>query len=293
MKSTDELIDGRMATLRSTATTGIGGGAIAAYPYDGSIVLSQLAFNYDFAYSASYGGSGSAVTNIIDSNLYNGTLVNSPSFTTDFGGAINLVRASNQAINLTDILNRAFTFSEAKFSLEIWCKFNTLADNTGYNLFAKLADSNFSENQRQFFFVARNVTAFSFGGIRLDFVYYGAVNSSVYRGVRSNTATLSTGNVYQLVMTFDNTITTNDGMDRVKFYVNSVDQARVLWTKTGTYGSIPNGTARLGIGGVFGTSAGPISCLDGQIYSASIYNKVLSASEVLQNWNGKRARFGI
>jgi hypothetical protein len=39
MKSTDELIDGRMATLRSTVTTGIGGGAIASGVVNDNLVF--------------------------------------------------------------------------------------------------------------------------------------------------------------------------------------------------------------------------------------------------------------
>lgn len=307
----NNLTDGSIAGYNGTITVlensiispvrnnlgGAPGGVIVpplpAYPDDGTITTEGLLVNYDFSEGISYGGSGSTVTNAIYPGVYNGAIVNNPSFSSSFGGALDLVRSSNQAVDIGDNLDDIFTGSSSKFSLEVWCKFNTLTPNTIYALLTKNGDGNFSENQRQFTFQVRNATGFSFGGIRLDFVYFGALNGTAIRGVRGDSTIISTGNVYHLVATFDNSISSGDGINRVQLYINSVLESKALWLTTGTHSSIPDGTARLGLCGQFGTTLGPINTIDGQIYSASVYNTVLSQSDVSYNWEGKRAKFGL
>lgn len=259
-----------------------------------SSVKDGLVLSYDFARGDSYSGAGNTVNNIVNS-FYNGTLLNSPIYTNEFGGGL-VLDGTNKCINLGDILDNVFCGVVAKFSLECWVKFNQLNANTNYVLCAKNGDGNFSEDQRQFFWTARNISNLSYGGVRLDFIYYGGLVTNPVKAIRSDTAILSTGQVYHLVMTFDNSITTNVGMDRVRLYVNGTEQNRVMWLNNENnfpYVAIQNGTARLGIGGQLGTVAGPIGTLNGVIYLSNIYNKVLSPTEVSTNWNAIKPRFGL
>jgi hypothetical protein len=82
------------------------GGASYNYPA-GAFVI------YDFGNPASYGGSGSTV-NDVSGNSRNGTLVNSPTWTSDNGGILRLTRTSSQRIDYTA------SFTAATSTVIIW-----------------------------------------------------------------------------------------------------------------------------------------------------------------------------
>ena len=260
------------------------------YPFDGSITLDNLLIAYDCFHTNSYPGSGSTIFDVA-SNLYNGTFLNTPAYTSDAGGGLTFVRTDNDAINLGDTLDGLWTDSIGKFTVEFWLKFNTLNNNVTYTLFSKYGDSNVPENQRQFVLSASN---YSFGGIRLDYFNTSSLSGGGQRGVRSNTLSLVTGNYYHIVMTYDASVISGNGLDRVNFYINNSLQSKVLWFSSGGFfEATANGTAKLGIGAYVPTTSVPYFGLDGNIYAFSLYNRVLTPTEITYNWNGKRARFGL
>jgi hypothetical protein len=67
------------------------------------------------------------------------------------------------------------------------------------------------------------------------------------------------------------------------FYVNAVNAGSTI---TSSF-NIPNSTVSLG------TTTTTLYPFKGSIYNAQIYNRALSASEVLQNYNALKTRFGL
>jgi hypothetical protein len=88
--------------------------------------------------------------------------------------------------------------------------------------------------------------------------------------------TFSTNRWYNAAITFN----TTDGM---KLYVNGVLDT--------TYTTIK--TAHTGNGSVNIASYGTGNLLNGRISSAKVYNRTISANEVLQNYNATKSRFGL
>jgi hypothetical protein len=84
---------------------------------------------YDFGNPASYGGSGATV-NDVSGNSRNGTLVNSPTWTSTNGGILRLNNASSQRIDYTA------SFTPATSTVIIWKNFNsTFTKDTGVPTF--------------------------------------------------------------------------------------------------------------------------------------------------------------
>jgi len=83
--------------------------------------------------------------------------------------------------------------------------------------------------------------------------------------------------------TWANVVGTYDGSN-MKIYINgSLDQTKAR------SGTIPTTGVNLGIG----YDGGSALHFNGKIAISSIYNRALTASEILQNFNAQRARFGI
>jgi hypothetical protein len=111
--------------------------------------------------------------------------------------------------------------------------------------------------------------------------YFEVGNGSNSYGVTPNNST-----AWQyLTMVFDGTQTGNS--NRLKAYTNGVLQ-------TLTYsGTIPATTGTMNTNLIIGAYVPNNNWSNGNISQTLIYNRALNASEVLQNFNATRARFGI
>jgi hypothetical protein len=97
-------------------------------------------------------------------------------------------------------------------------------------------------------------------------------------GVNLSTPTIAINTWYNAVFVREGNSITGG----YKAYVNAVLYGNA---NTGTWSS----SSTLSLGG----RVGETQFLDGNIAQASIYNRVLSAAEILQNFNALRGRFGI
>ncbi len=110
----------------------------------------------------------------------------------------------------------------------------------------------------------------------------GILNTSFYSGRNGGsgwwltTTGVTVGKWNSLTLTYSGTV--------ANFYVNGV---HVDGPDTNSYG-VNHGQSVLG---AYGTSGG--ETWDGKIASAKIYNRVLSAKEVSQNFNAQRSRFSV
>jgi len=124
-------------------------------------------------------------------------------------------------------------------------------------------------------------------------IYFAVSNGSLTSGGFSSGATgvFSAGNWYYYVGVFDGTQSTNS--ERLKIY----------WTNTGQppeqktlsfFGTIPSTTAAFDADDMWLIgSDGFAANTDGNIGPMHIYNRALSANEILHNYNALKGRFGL
>jgi hypothetical protein len=247
------------------------------------IITDGLVLHLDAANRKSYPGSGSAWYDL-SGNGNNATIVNA-AFNSSNNGTIYL-DGTDDYVNFGNILNNVLS-GNTKFTISVCTKVDQIA-NVSHHLLSKSGDSNFSENQRQFIFLHRT-------NGKLEFIYYGAANASIYRLIRANDVTILSGNWYNFTITYDGSQSGNNGLDRVTLYQNAQSLPSSIVNSAGTLTTIPSTTARLGLGAQIGANVNntPIHESTGLFSNCMIYNRVLSANEVQQNYNALKGRYGL
>jgi len=232
-----------------------------SYSNGPKITTSGLVFKMDFANSKCYPGSGTSCYDI-GGNSSTGEIVNSPTFTTSnnnkyfsFNGTTNsrLIRVPN---------NTALDTQTP--SVEVWIKTNAISQsgfwfekgnvNTQYSLFQDGTNILW----RQIF--TTGMSTFSTGTVA--------------------TAGITTTNWFQVVATFTSG-------SRI-LYVNGVQKNSD--TATGIISTNNNG---MSIGVYGGYNGSRDYYYNGDIAIVRIYNKVLTPTEVLNNYNANKGRFGL
>ena len=226
----------------------------------GNIVTSGLVLNLDAANPRSYPPpyNGTVWTDLSGNNN-NGSLINGPTFNSGNGGSIQF-DGTNHYVSCP--------------------KQNYLANATQFTMFAwmkrKLSNSLVVIGQ-----VETLSNDISFELWSDSNAYFEVGNGSNSYGVISNNST-----AWQyLAMVFDGTQTGNS--NRLKGYINGILQ-------TLTYsGTIPSTTGTLNTNLIIGAYLPNNNWSNGNIAQTLIYNRSLNSSEVLQNYNATRSRFGI
>lgn len=217
-------------------------------------ISDALVLNLDAGSRASYVGVGTSWYDLSGNNL-NGTLVNGPTFAgTGISSSIVFDR-SNDYVSVADnsLLN---TFSA--MTLEIIVKYTTTNDQIFVQKY------NYSTNS----------------GYSLELFSSGI--AALCRNGGSNYLSVSVSsypanNVYHMIFTLSGTTQT--------LYINGVSVA----TNSGGAAPSLSGTA-LTIGNRTNLSG---TYLGGNVYLTKFYNRALAATEVLQNFNAYRTRYGI
>jgi len=184
-----------------------------------------------------------------------------------------------------DVLDNVFAGPDKKFAITAWIRPNELFSNyhpddyqDAGTIVAKYADSNLGENQREMIFFDRDG--------KLYFMW-SELNVSGYRLVEGST-TLNPGTWYSVALVYDGSLDTNDGLDRVKFYVNGVRETESLKAKhNNLLLDIPDGAVPLAIGASVNTAeTTSVYDFNGLIDEVRIYNYVLSGDEIQEIYDG-------
>ena len=219
------------------------------------IVSDGLVFNMDFANRASYPKTGTTATDTI--NNLTGTLSSTPTFDTDAGGNFDLDGTDYIDIGAVTEMN-----STTKMTISYWCKKS--ASNKDMVIGSQLSSTNGFWLQW-----------YSDGN-----VYWNPRNGSSYG--RSYALTY-TSDWICLTGTYDGSLSQSS---RCKTYVNGVLVLDGTGTPPADFSSTAGNSFRIsGLGGSFYS--------DGNVANVQIYNRALSAEEVLRNYNGLRGRFGV
>jgi hypothetical protein len=241
--------------------------------YYGGIVTNGLVFNLDAAKLDSYPRTGTLWRDI-SGNGNNGTLINGPTFNSDNGGFIQC----GGIIDFIEVLdNSTLDFGSDNFTVEYW--FRKLQTTSGFdNIWGPNKwNTGASPGANEWTLAIGNGTSGT-GNNYLFAVEVG--NTSYSTGESSEVLALNTW--YQLI-----------GMREggsLKTYLNSVIKQNVSPVGFSASSSINN---------VAGRNLRINNSALNQYYTSAdnsivrIYNKALTASEILQNYNATRGRFGI
>jgi len=158
-------------------------------------------------------------------------------------------------------------FGLATLTAEFWVKFNATG-NGGY--WWAIADTSGGNPELRL-----QITT----GNKLKYIWY---DSGAYITNNESQATLTVGNWYHIVTTTQN----ND----YRFYINGTLDTSLTGT---TYNGGTLACHSIGTYNLYGTSPGYGGYVAMSIGSYKFYNRILSANEVLQNYNSAKSRFGL
>jgi hypothetical protein len=219
-----------------------------------NVVTNGLVLALDAANPKSY-VSGSSTWSDLSGNSNNGTLTNGPIFDSGSGGSI-VFDGTNDSITFTTTINSVGMY-QSNFSNEFWFKPNSITQG------ALLSADGSPVAGGQYAVVLRSTS----------------ILVSFY-GEDQGGALPSTNIWYHFINTYN--YTTKSSL----MYVNG----NLFSTLTRTFdlgASIQNSTLRSGIYGFGG------SYFNGSLANIKIYNRALSSSEVLQNYNALKSRFNL
>jgi hypothetical protein len=227
--------------------------------YTGNIVTNGLVLNLDAGKLDSYPRSGTAWRDISENNI-TGSLLNGTTFSNINAGSIVF-----DGINDTVQLQSSSTINNLtqNFSVEAVVLFTTSSGQYGIVSKGATFSSGWCLYLRQ--------------GPQFSFIGYDTLGSS--SGIFQTPAgEISSNNWYHVLYTYDNT--------RIRGYINGQEKVSSAYTQTftsiGTTPAIGRDTA----------IASP-QYWPGNIGIVRLYNRPLSATEVSQNFNAVRGRYGI
>jgi hypothetical protein len=236
----------------------------STWRYLPDITRQGLIVHYDFGETNCYNGSGTTITDLSGVSN-NGTLTNSPTYSTTDGGIITF-NGSNHYIYRGSVTNPPTTI----FSMNVVAKF---ADTGAGGRYVMALGRDIGTN----------------GGMALiAYGYAGASNELIFElgsgfGRVSAGIVPTTGIWYDLTVTADGTTT--------KFYINGT----LRNTGTQTTGQIASSPG-LSIGSYLSAAIPPVASsawFNGNIASVKIYNRELSHADVTKNFRAQRTRFGL
>jgi len=228
-----------------------------------NIIVDGLVLYLDAGNTKSY-ISGSTTWNDISRGDNNGTLVNGPTFSTGSGGSIVFDGVNDY------IFRSSYIDAGSNFSVFVWIRPGNINVRDG------IVGNSYPYNSRQGFYLS---TATNYGGtLNTFFISIGA--DAAYRTAANNSITLNTWN-------YIGGTVINGGQD-IKLYVNGIEMSYLGGILSS--GSVTYNTNELLIGA---RRIGDLEPFIGNISGVHIYNRTLSAQEILQNFNATKGRFQL
>lgn len=182
-------------------------------------------------------------------------------------------------IDLGDSFDDLFAGAGAIFSFSFWIAPND--DMLNKCIIGKYGNMNCNENGREFFI------SISPDG-KILFQNYRFLNTSNTRqGVKGTTDIVQNMGWKHIVVTYDGTIPSSNGLERIKIYIDGVQEVTNYSTFEGDVDSMEDGPSHLGIGlhlGSTGQQCGDFA-FDGKVDDIKIFNTLLTLPEVQELFN--------
>ena len=237
-------------------------GIIQSIQRGGGIVTDGLLLNLDAGDAASYPGTGTTWTDL-SGNGYNGTLTNGPTYDSANGGSI-VFDASNDYV----VISNNSSFNTSNVTIEVVFKATQLGQDGV--LFGRWA-SGANANNSYLIYIGEDGTTSKYS--------FAVTQSNVTNKFVTSTNNLVVNNWYHLVATADGS--------NLNIYLNNVKDNNI----TSYNGTISTNTTPISLG-YLGSSA-PVYYYQGHISIARLYNRALSGSEIQQNFNFIKDRYGL
>lgn len=244
-----------------------------------NIITNGLVLYLDAGNPASYSGSGNTWNDLSGYN-HHGTLLNNPTFNSADGGEIIF-----DGIN--DYVSIPYTQTNVtSYTIEVWYKSTDNYDSTNNGLGKSFVSNRGAEWG---------------GGISLDLglqpfygnsgsAWFGAQGDEYINQIQSNDTNFNNGSWRQLVGVFTQEANTQVTTNSFKLYANGVEIGAN--SSALQYSGQNSPLTGLGPTHLMYVEAWNTYTL-GSLAVVRIYSKALTSSEILQNFNEHRARFGL
>ena len=232
---------------------------MAVFYNAGKIITDGLVLALDAGNPKSYPGSGTTWTDL-SGNGNNGTLVNGVGYNSGNGGSLGF-DATDDYVSETSSLSD--TFWQGNWTASFWVNFDILSTVSSGSEDKPLVHHGVNGTRTGLHLTQRNTR-----------IHFGLFSDDL-----QGTKVLSTGTWYNVVFTLNNSSYVKQN------YLNGVlDNSHTgggAYTGTGTNTRIGGKVLTFGL------------WFDGFMSSCSFYNRVLTASEIQQNFNATRSRYSI
>jgi len=238
------------------------------------IVTDGLVLNLDAARQNSYAGIGTAWRDL-SGNGNTGTLTNGPTYSSGNGGSLSFDGVDDYTL-LGNISQLQFERTDS-FS----CSCFTINKDINAVALSIIGNSQTAPGYKGWTFNFFNRSVLKSNAICLALYSIGATN---YLEVQTAPNSITANLWYHVAFTYiGNSISSG-----INLYINGINQSTIVSSNSLT--SSIKGTENLYIGS---RGAGVGQYLNGNISNLQVYNRALSASEISQNFNAIRGRFGI
>jgi hypothetical protein len=221
---------------------------------DTPVYNNGLVLNLDAGNANSYPGIGTTWFDLAAGN--NGTLVNGPTYDINNGGSLSF--STNKYVTIPT--GDSYNFGTTNFTIEGWVNFNSISTD-------QIFVSKFASWMSNLDFVFR----FEFATRRI--IFMGGDFSSISL---QNTYNITTNTWYNYCVSRVSGVTT--------LYLNGIAQM----SHTGSV-NIPNDKTDIRLG----YAQDNTEPLNGRMSGFKVYNRGLSSTEILNNFNSTRGRFGL
>ena len=225
-------------------------------------ITNGLVLTLDAANKISYPGSGTSWYDI-SSNNYTTTLTNSPTFSNSNIGTLTFARASSQYAETVSSMP-----SLSNWTIESWVKFTTVPSS---NTTVSAIITNVYNGSNLNYSLTTDVDGTANKGIYVAF-FNGAWRYAPFHAP-------SAGVWYHYVGTYDGAT--------IIMYVNGKLYSSASYVGTSSSGGVTRIARRWDSDTTIG------NFINGSIPLVRIYNRALTATEVLQNYNSTKSRFGL
>lgn len=237
-----------------------------AFAYSPKIVTDGLVLYLDAANPYSY-VSGSTAWNDISRSQLSGSLVNGPTFNSANGGSI-IFNGTNNFGYISNSFN-----SYTNFTVGFFIRINTTTNHRGIFCVKNAADT--------IDYGSGNYAIHTLSG-----GYFGMECSDLFGGNTSRNNTVINQKISYCV------VVCNQSSNLVTYYLNGVPDGMQVISSTYTF--TDHDIVFLACRQYASTGTSSVqNHLNGTVYSYQFYNRALSASEVLQNYNATKGRYGL
>ena len=237
-----------------------------------NIQTDGLVYYLDPAYKISYPGTGTTITDI-EGNL-NATM-NGTTFSSVNDGILNF-DGTDDFVDCTD--NDIFSFTDDSndfpYTFSAWIYVDSLSTDSNQ---PNTIISKYATSANEWWFLIENK--------KLVIINYDQSNPTII-GRKYNTD-LVINTWYYVAATYDG----SKNVSGFKLYLNGTRVDDTDYNGNTTYGGMQNQTTNVYIGKR--DRSDRLSLFNGQTGPINVYNRALSAGDVLQNYNAQKGRFGL